>query len=273
MTCRLKIALFTMNVLCWQLPVHSGTIYTTFVESVTNRTTFLATIDANNGNVTIIGTTGVTLEGLAYDSSNDVLYASGLPTSNGSGINSLYRVNRFDGSVTVVGSTNFASVTGLAYDSSSDVLYAGVGNPGVLAIIDRTSGAASPVGTASLGVSSLEYFPPTDKLVFTNFPDQYGELDRLTGDFVINGHTAVGAIFGMGYDADVSVLYAVAGDARNQLFEFDPAAGTFTSISSLPVHFYASMAVIPIPEPSTFVLWVGAVTPYAYSWRRRRRQK
>ena len=76
---------------------------------------------APDGTVTAIGTgTGIQGRGMAFDDSNDILYALG----PGFDAQSLYTIDVSTGSSTLIGSTGISSPqVGLAYDEDFDILY------------------------------------------------------------------------------------------------------------------------------------------------------
>ena len=224
----------------------------------------LAEIDPANGDVTVVGPMMMTFlpQGLAFDSKNNVLYATEVLVND-----NLYRVDPGNGSTTVVGPIGFDSVTGLTYDASSDVLYgiqSGFGEDmGALLIIDRTTGAGTLVGVGANGASSREYVPATDQLLFyltVGGLSLLGEIDRSTGSQTIIGHTLAGGMGGMGYDPDSDILYALAGSSNNVLYEINSQTGRATALVTLSrTEDYSSMAVGPTPIPTVSTWGMAAL--------------
>jgi hypothetical protein len=66
------------------------------------------------------------------------------------------------------------------------------------------------------------------------------------------GPIAPEPVYGMGYDADFGILYALPGNSNNMLYTIDPMTGTLTELVTLSrTEYFASMAVVF--EPPTAV--------------------
>lgn len=227
----------------------AGTLFTTFYDD-DQFSCVLAEIDPANGDVTVVGPMimAVFVQGLAFDSKNNVLYATDVIVND-----NLYRVDPTNGSTTLVGPMGFDIVTGLAYDASSDVLY-GLHGTGSLVVLDRTTGAGTLVGVGASAAYSLEYVPATDQLLFYTSAaglSLLGEIDRSTGSQTIIGYTLAGLMGGMGYDPDSDILYALAGSSNNVLYEINSQTGRTTALVTLSrTEDYSSMAVGPTPIPT-----------------------
>ncbi len=160
----------------------------------------LGTVDLLTGEVTYIGTShniSSNIQGLAYDSANDVLY--GADTSN----LSLDVIDRTTGEATIVGPWGAvdASIRALAYDAASDTLFgASVGN---LYRLDRVTGAATLVGPLGIGAPDteargLEIDPDTGVLYLGVVGDSsFYRVDKATGAATLIGVSNI-AIFGLG---------------------------------------------------------------------------
>jgi len=160
----------------------------------------LGTVDLSTGAVTYIGTGhNITsdIQGLAYDSANDVLY--GADSDNGS----LDVIDRTTGEATIVGLWGAvdASIRALAYDAASDTLFgASVGN---LYRLDRTTGVATLVGPLGIGAPDteargLEIDPDTGMLYLGVVGDSsFYRVDKATGAATLIGVSNIG-IFGLG---------------------------------------------------------------------------
>jgi hypothetical protein len=112
----------------------------------------LYTVNRTTGAATLVGLHGVTdLFGLAYDSTNGILYASQSAGSN------LYRLDTTTGAATLVGNMG-VGIGGLAYDPETDRLIGIAEGVGDLFEIDRATAAATLVFDGSPKNSTgLEY--------------------------------------------------------------------------------------------------------------------
>lgn len=94
------------------------------------------TVNYTTGAATLLGTHGITdVFGLAFDSSNNVLYGS---TTQ----NTVYSFSQVDGSATLIGTTG-SNIGGLAYDSAQDRLIGIATGGAVIYEINRSTGAAT----------------------------------------------------------------------------------------------------------------------------------
>lgn len=100
----------------------------------------LYSIDRTTGTATAIGNHGVPeLFGLAYDSTNDVLYASQLHSTD-----RLYSIDQTTGAATLIGSLSGSpGIGGMGYDSSRDQLIGWYDFGGDIYDINRSTGAAT----------------------------------------------------------------------------------------------------------------------------------
>jgi len=88
-------------------------------------------------------------------------------------------------------------------------------------------------------------------------------LDPATGDILsdvdidVPGYSDDGA-FGLAYDPDTDTLYAALGTSGDQSGRFlatiDPTTGEGTAVGSFTTDGINSLAVIPVPEPTTLAL-------------------
>ena len=110
----------------------------------------LYSLDKSNGVATLIGPTGVFINGLTFDSSG-TLFASG-----GS---SLYTVDLLSGVASLVGNTGFGSSGDLAFDSAGNLYLSAVGTSGDRLIsVDPTTGTGSLIGDIGYsGVFGLNF--------------------------------------------------------------------------------------------------------------------
>jgi len=154
-------------------------------------------IDAPPVTAVFIGSGAVVLEGIAFDE-NDVLYGVGTLVA-ASDVNVLVTIDTATGAANVVGSLDDHYV-GLAFDPADGRLYASTGgggggrtiHPDRIALISKTTGAATVLGTTGLGGA-------THDLVFVG-----GELYGSKGGFYadnklisINKTTGAGTEIGL----------------------------------------------------------------------------
>jgi len=78
----------------------------------TNFGSTLFVIDPDTGTTAPIGDIGFKINGLAYDSTSDVLY--GIDGGFGESINNLFRIDRATGAATPIGATGLVNAWGLA---------------------------------------------------------------------------------------------------------------------------------------------------------------
>lgn len=142
---------------------NSDTLYLVDGRTVTGSSESLYTVDRSTGVATLIGIHGVLdLLGLAFDSTNNILYASTFPLLTGSAAGELYRLDTSTGTATLVGAT--LGFSGLAYDAFRDRLIGIVGT--AIHEIDRSTAdpgaaiASYPIGGARHG---LAYDPDLDR--------------------------------------------------------------------------------------------------------------
>lgn len=100
----------------------------------------LVNIDTATGAITTIGSMGVVMNGLAYDPVSDLLYGV---SSTG-----LYSIDTLTGTVTLIGEANVASSTFINLACSpSGKLYSVNMNDDILYSMDKTTGAATAIGS------------------------------------------------------------------------------------------------------------------------------
>ena len=154
-------------------------------------------VDKTTGGTILIGNHGIgDIFGLAYDSLNDVLYATQLNTGGqGTG---LFSLNVGDASATFIGNTGGLGIGGLAYDSLNDRLIGVRDFNGEIYEVDRTNGNVVLLsGGANMVDSGLAF--DVDKNLFWSV-DWFGNFisydpnnaftstTHLTG---LNQHTAL----------------------------------------------------------------------------------
>lgn len=114
-----------------------------------------------NGNMTMIGPTGIDGRGMAYDDANGVLYAINSADA------SLYSVDIHTGASTRIGATNISSdMIGLAFDELSGTLYLNEGlKTNALYRVDVSTGAATMIGVNGMSnIDGLAWIPAPSSL-------------------------------------------------------------------------------------------------------------
>ncbi len=129
----------------------TGTLY-----GASSHNNDLYNFDINTGAATPIGTSGLSsFINLGYDSDADVMYATNC------GADSFYRMNRADGTVTLIGPLSGpTNPNGLAYNRDDGRLYLVDNSTDNLDWIDVTTGAANLIGSMGSGnLLCLAYIP------------------------------------------------------------------------------------------------------------------
>jgi hypothetical protein len=158
----------------------------------------LGTVDLATGAVTFIGSHAISsnIQGLAYDSTNDVLYGAD-PTSE-----SLDVIDRSTGAATIVGPWGVVglSLRALAYDAASTTIF-GVSSTDLYRL-NTATGAATLVGALGIGAPEteargLEIDPDTGVLYLGVVGDSsFYSVDKATGAATLIGVSNV-EIFGL----------------------------------------------------------------------------
>ncbi len=211
----------------------------------------LVKIDPSTLTRTDIGSLGVSFSfgGLAWNSSNNTLYMIG-----GRGNNNLYTVSLETGAATLVGSHGITDLFGLEYDSSTGTMYASQFSGGTsIYTLNLSTGAATLLGNPGTGLGGLAYDSSRDQLVGIN--DGGGDLykvDRTNGSLTLLFNGDFTNDSGLAYDASRDGFWDI--DYSGNLFFFD-ATNSYartTKLTGLGAH--DGLALIAIPEPSTWIL-------------------
>jgi hypothetical protein len=238
----------------------------------------LYTIDPKTGVATLVGAVGISLNGIAYDSHNGMLYGIA-----GSSSNNLVTINTTTGAATVVGSLGNSIVAqALAYDSATNTLYAYSKMPAStmfpegLYTLDTATGAATKVGAGSqLGFSSSGnglavdssgtiYLAPGGASGGGSQPNAHlYTISAMTG-LASQGPAFSGAplansqMKAMSFDSSGNMYgldFVPGGSFITDLVSIDPSTGAITSIGSTK-NGLDGIAFVPsaVPEPSTSIL-------------------
>jgi hypothetical protein len=214
----------------------------------------LVAVEKRRGLLRRIGPLSSGVEGVAFDTVRNVVFALGQGVSP-----PLYAVDPLTGAVTSVGSlanNGLRFMESLAFDPNADVLYSVNAADQLLARIDPTTGAGTVVG--SIGsfqwVTALAFDPGSDTLY--GIEKTNGELLRLdttTGAATVIAATGFAGIEGLTYDPVREVLFAwnlppggpPPFGGGPLLIELDPATGRGRGVvdSSFPHRHFGAVYV------------------------------
>jgi len=135
-------------------------------------------IDINTGATTLIGATGVSITGLAYDVTTSTLYASTYANS----ASSLYSIDEYTGASTLIGPMGSASglIIGIACNNNGDLF--GISLNDTLFSINKTTGTATPVGPLGIDIAyaqDIAYDRDNNILYGTLYTAQGGLLGQI----------------------------------------------------------------------------------------------
>jgi hypothetical protein len=187
----------------------AGDLWYTVSYNATN--SGLYTVDPANGNYTLVGSTGYSMTGLAFDPENEVMYASAYDGAN----SRLYTVNLQTGAATLVGTIGPGIIIGIAADIDGNLF--GLNLDDNLYSINATTGAGTVIGPIGFVVNYAQDigFDRDNGIL-------YGTLYTTTGGFyqfnlatgaatLINNFGAEVCAFGVPYtSADDAAPAAVA---------------------------------------------------------------
>jgi len=193
----------------------------------------LVDIDPGSGLFTVIGSQGIpsneSINGLAFDQVNDVLY--GINTST----NDLVTVNQVTGFASVVGGTSGGQFNGLAYDPGGDVLYS-MTTSDALYQINPLSGASTFIGSTSVPdqIEGMAIDGTSGTLYGLNGQGQIYTISKVTGaaSALPNAIGSSGLWRGLTWDNANQQLLAtlVGGGTGGVLYSVDPNTGLGTMI-------------------------------------------
>lgn len=182
-------------------------------------------------------------QGLAYDADGDRLFGID------AGSDTIYEINKSNGSTTLVASLPSDNANGLAWNPNLGLIYASDNNDNILYSADPATGAVTAIGvmTGASEVEGLAYDPNTDTL--------YG-LSALTGWIVTLDHNGNGAATnrlelppatlwrGLAIDAAHNILYATTVN-QGTLYRVDLNSDITTNVGPTTQRFIQGLAFVP----------------------------
>ncbi len=151
----------------------------------------LYTVDRTTGAATLVGSHGVRLLfGLAYDTTNDILYGGQFDGGVGDG---LYQLNTSTGAANLVGSTGIGTLGGLGYDSTRDQLVGVEDGEGDLYEINRADATSTFLFNGPrTGDTGLTYDSDADLFWNLDYSADLRSYDPTSG-FADTLHTNIGS--------------------------------------------------------------------------------
>ena len=212
----------------------------------------LVTIDLATGTTTFIGTTGIAVNGLTFDSTTGTLFAS----ERGDG--GLYSLNTATGAASLIGAFNSpasgcSSRNVLLTANSSGDLY-GWCDPGSddLMSIDKNTGTATIVGESGIGTGRHGLaFDVNDDLYL--YQSSYYDVDTNTGAASLLGTFSATAHHG-DFNDDNNLYYGIAGNGLLNVLDLVGGTGLVDSIQTdrdnlFTIAFTAEGEPDPDPDP------------------------
>lgn len=201
----------------------------------------LVTIDTATGSInTVAPLTGLgaghVVTGMAWDKNTSIMYVVSIDGV----IGRLYTINLTNGALTTVA----ASMSGSTFPidiaiNNSGVMYSCDVNSDALNIINKTTGAATLVGSLGININfaqGMAFDPETDSLFLAAYTDA-GKLYRCN---TTNGATSLIGVFGSGTQIDAFIISPSANRQLNPFALQTPSAGVrIVSVpgSSAPITF------------------------------------
>ena len=186
----------------------------------------LVILDTASGNLTNVAAltglgAGHVVTGMAFDKTTSIMYVVSIDGT----IGRLYTINLTTGVLTIVAS----SMSGTTFPidiaiNNSGVMYSCEVNSDVLNIINKTSGAATLVGSLGININfaqGMAFDPETDSLFLAAYTDS-GKLYRCN---TTTGTTTLIGEFGAGSEVDAFIIPPASNRQLNAFNLLTPAAG------------------------------------------------
>lgn len=152
----------------------------------------LITLDTVTGARTLIGNSGVSLSGIAYDYTTNTLY--GVDWNTTSSTSSLFSINTANGSATLIGTSSTDLLINLACDTLGNLYSLGITND-LLYSIDKSTGVATSIGAIGFDASyaqdmEFDHYTNTCYLAAYNATSSSGEM------YTVNTTTGAATLIG-----------------------------------------------------------------------------
>ncbi len=203
-------------------------------------------INPTTGEMTLIGLSGFSIDGLDYDDTTGIMYAS-----SGS---SLYTIDMVTGRATKVGNFGMAisGMIGIACDSVGNLYGEAVGIPGSLYAINKTSGKANLIGHFTVNLSyaqDMAFDKDTDKLY-------------LAACVLLNQTTVENALYYCDHHTAALTKIGIFGNETiYPLVEIDAFAIPYTSKVNLSIQIKGGLGVKAIIKNT------GTINISGYPWQ------
>ncbi len=208
-------------------------------------------VDPDTGAFTRGVFTGERMQGLAWNTNDNIFYA----TSNGNP--DFFTISEDGQTLVAIGRITglVGRIYGLAYDPNTDTLFGINQTDGQLYELNTTTAQATPIGTAQGGrVGSLAFDAATNTLYGARNP-LFGQstlvtINVATGEQAIIGPIGpgVGGIDGLGFRPGDGMLYTL-NDSTGQLLRVDPANGLASVVGSVGTPLSSTYGMACTEEP------------------------
>jgi PEP-CTERM motif-containing protein len=219
-------------------------------------------IDFTAGTASLIGTTGVLIEDLALRSDNTLFGTTQAGT--------LYTINTATAASTLIGNTGLGDIEALAFNGAN-LIGVNFNSPPSIYSLNQLNAAPTLLATSNVNTGVVRSGAILDPNTMLIRGDTGG--DSLYRMALAGGATTfVGpmgtTIYGMDFKG--ATLYGVSTGGR--LYTINPLTGLTTQIGDTGVQNFLSLAMIPVPEPTSSVLLAaGGIALIGVAYRRRRK--